>query len=1381
MNNQIAPTTATYQNAYTAETIQSDLPEQSTKKQFLSYRTKAEPDVQKLINKNQAKTKVLEGKIQTMQKKLTECLQHRTHETLFIKPPPVPDQNTDQNNGNSPVTNSIANKPLTPSSEDSTTTDVRPEITGLPPSTTDSTVSPPSLSATDNASPPSIPTHTTANDSSAKAITTPSGNTTQATNATSTLIPTTALPPLKELISDSVKLTLMASLRNKLAEYQQQQNRLTATAQNYLGNITGLAQQPDNIIGVRQDDPSLLIRHLQQQSQSTVDLSALISNIEKRVEMYELFNLVLMVSSFAEAIKKSFPAVAAVYDNELKQLTDEINNYVLNHNQGDTKSKRTRRTLARELTEALLEVLIKFEKTPMTNEMQVFFKGFEETRNAFAKALYNGDTITDDPEFKEMFEWMKNKNTILKGLKKYNDEIEQAIANSNYYRVGQITFSVNLLHHKVQNTLNNYASENPYFDLLQKIRRLEFNNVHALQSLTDKAAASVPLLKEFIIEALAQDALDLAFDSQIEKGFCAGDVMATAIAGRYGMFTNSLVSLAKSILFGYDYSRLPIQIRMTLQDALYYAIEGIPYNHPDSVGQDSESIYIEQIIHTANRVVTVLEKLTDSAPHGFNSLSQLIDKLLEQIPVDSLGTELVQFVVDPTSHHFCYFAFSKSNNLFRLTVQDYHTGVTTVTGTTLEQLKTAIPNALEQFAREFNIPLRPGPHTAPLPGRSFARLTNALLDPLENMELIKDSALTVKDIVTHHPSQLKELDKERIGKLTTKYLDTVKNDATRKLLRINLKSLSQSESADLAKFAQMPMVYLMREVLTFITHPNPVEHYGSSKFNDIRLMNAHAVTTLHNIAKHLTSAPKKTADADAQSVPQGAAKATTDLATSTAGELVKLAIERDFSLLVPEPVAGAVTAQPGGAHAAPENTAPEHAAPKSHGSRGKGISTGGKIGGGLASFATAVVGPLVLFRLSCPGCLTEMASELTESVGDRLTNALNRVSQNSEKQTSQTLAETRQSVTSPTTGTAQNHPRKRRDLSGRPAVSGASQHKGMLAGALQTLGQLAGYLNPLSLGGNAPPGVSGNLHQRSNTLLTPLDYPVASTLILANLLAAKVSGRPALPQRFTAAADTRQIGQRLNATSPMDHLPAKTIPLTRELASGNYDKAQSGFMKLPLSEQLELLVLLDKQPDHLGQNSCSGPLRQLQADARSLAAANAEEIGTRTPDWQSFRLSQRAWQLFTHLHDTRVEAFGEAINQQKITERIIREGIEQNQDNAHYLGQLVVQLLPHRTSASEQASLMATGTESMPTVAGLHRFTTKGITDILSSYRTIKSLVSEQFPKLFGNMVNDPQLQNELIAQIARTSLQELRGKTTADGWQQVVRDHMLAEFREWL
>ena len=362
----------------------------------------------------------------------------------------------------------------------------------------------------------------------------------------------------------------------------------------------------------------------------------------------------------------------------------------------------------------------------------------------------------------------------------------------------------------------------------------------------------------------------------------------------------------------------------------------------------------------------------------------------------------------------------------------------------------------------------------------------------------------------------------------------------------------------------------------------------------------------------------------------------------------------------------------------------------------------------------------------------------------------------------------------------QSHPRKRRDLSGQPAISGtshsgASQHKGMLAGAVQTLGQLAGYMNPLSLGGSAPPEITGNLQQSSNAIL---NYPAVGALMLANLLAAKVSGRPVFQG---VAADNSQIerliGQPLNTTSLIDHLPAETIPFAKELASGNYGKAQSDFMKLPLSEQLELLATLDRQPDHLGLGSCSGALRQLQADARSLEAAYTGDIGTRTPDWQSFRLSQRAWQLFTHLHDTRVEAFGEAINQQKITERITSEAIEQNPDNARYLGQLVVQLLPKRTSASEQASLTATGA----TPVRLHRFMPQSIANILSSYSAIKSLVSEQFPQVFGNTVDDPQLQSELIAQIARTSLQELRGKTTADGWQQVVRDNMLAEFGEWL
>ncbi|USE37118.1 hypothetical protein [Endozoicomonas sp. SCSIO W0465] len=222
---------------------------------------------------------------------------------VFIKPPSVSGQNAPQSttqsttqNRNSSVINSIANKPHTPLSENLTASGVNPEITRRPPdSATDGTGSSPDLLAADNtdharAFTPSIPTHTTVNDNSVTAATTQSEATTRATNATSALIPTTALPPLGELVSNSVKLTILASLKDRLAEYQQQLNRHAANTQPYQGNVTGLAQQPGKIVGVRPDDPVLPIR--QQQPQPTVDLSQLIASIEKRVEMYELFNLV---------------------------------------------------------------------------------------------------------------------------------------------------------------------------------------------------------------------------------------------------------------------------------------------------------------------------------------------------------------------------------------------------------------------------------------------------------------------------------------------------------------------------------------------------------------------------------------------------------------------------------------------------------------------------------------------------------------------------------------------------------------------------------------------------------------------------------------------------------------------------------------------------------------------------------------------------------------------------------------------------------------------------------------------------------------------------------------------------------------------------------
>ena len=109
----------------------------------------------------------------------------------------------------------------------------------------------------------------------------------------------------------------------------------------------------------------------------------------------------------------------------------------------------------------------------------------------------------------------------------------------------------------------------------------------------------------------------------------------------------------------------------------------------------------------------------------------------------------------------------------------------------------------------------------------------------------------------------------------------------------------------------------------------------------------------------------------------------------------------------------------------------------------------------------------------------------------------------------------------------------------------------------------------------------------------------------------------------------------------------------------------------------------------------------------------------------------------------------------------------------------MITLLPERTSASDRAQLIDTGGKVLPKPVKLHQFARQRITEIINSYATIKSLVSRQFQQVFGDQINDARLQEEMIAQIARTSLQELKGKTTGQ-WQQTVTSQMIREFADF-
>ncbi|WP_422468464.1 hypothetical protein [Endozoicomonas sp. ALC013] len=276
-------------------------------------------------------------------------------------------------------------------------------------------------------------------------------------------------------------------------------------------------------------------------------------------------------------------------------------------------------------------------------------------------------------------------------------------------------------------------------------------------------------------------------------------------------------------------------------------------------------------------------------------------------------------------------------------------------------------------------------------------------------------------------------------------------------------------------------------------------------------------------------------------------------------------------------------------------------------------------------------------------------------------------------------------------------------------------------------------------------------------------------------------------QASTRASLATRFKQRLSFSKSIKITPPTDMPLVKGLASGRYNQTQSRFMKLASARQLELLKSLASQPDYLGLDHFSAPLARLEADVAvatqtpsPIPVGSDQSSDRQPPDWQTFQLDQRAWQLFTHLYNARFEAPAEAIERIKTAELIQRQGIEPHPDEAQRLNQLVITLLPVRTSASDRAQLINTRGKALPGPVKLHQFNRQRIGEILSSYATIKSQVSKQFPQVFGDRVSDARLKDELVSQIARASLQELKGKTTTGQWQQAVTRQMEREFDDF-
>uniref|UniRef100_UPI002147FE65 hypothetical protein n=1 Tax=Endozoicomonas sp. SESOKO1 TaxID=2828742 RepID=UPI002147FE65 len=255
---------------------------------------------------------------------------------------------------------------------------------------------------------------------------------------------------------------------------------------------------------------------------------------------------------------------------------------------------------------------------------------------------------------------------------------------------------------------------------------------------------------------------------------------------------------------------------------------------------------------------------------------------------------------------------------------------------------------------------------------------------------------------------------------------------------------------------------------------------------------------------------------------------------------------------------------------------------------------------------------------------------------------------------------------------------------------------------------------------------------------------------------------------------TEQVGKLHQRLSVNDGVGLN--PMVQSLNMGNYHNARDQFINLAPDQQISMIRSLASAPDMLGLDQSSEFIAQLLRDIGNISG---NDVNEEIPDWSAFAISQRTWQLFTWLYDCKVTAFDEAFSRQQLSLTISERQLAENDDESWRLNQVITDLLPTKSSASDRASIEPGSDSNLLPPVQCHRFDDSKVDQMLDAYSAIKNQVNANFPRVFADTVSDPLLKQELTGQIATACLEALKGKLTAnpDDWQALVDTVINEEF----
>ena len=512
----------------------------------------------------------------------------------------------------------------------------------------------------------------------------------------------------------------------------------------------------------------------------------------------------------------------------------------------------------------LLHVQSDFNRAIITPHMLDFLHGFSTMRSDFALVFHQGFETT--PEARELVGQVRQPQHIAEYLREYNQQVAPLIAQAEYQNLGRLAFNVNVLNY----VNGDFVPSAHGTDLISAFMYMVRDSSSEIEQIAI-TLGSFPL-SSVLNFGLAWNPLQLLMEYIDEDdGVCVGDVTALTIASHAGTpIPKAIKNMVNSVFWGVGYAELPFLVRLIIQE-----ISSKCWLEADD---PTRLLRLYMKVKPNSHYVSKLAKILDSMQTEVNdgeNIESIADLLEEMITAFELQAKKLPDGADVSAQlqiglqqdaaqaqHVIFAELKRVAQSLRLTVCDTQQGLAWASGQSMSELVNKARDMLRPFAEYYEIPMESPPLPEVAPVGTVYQPPDAVMTTLANWQVIPDSALTLKEIMTHDIADLQTLDQIAIKALAKQYFSKVVSPEGFEKLKLpgGLEDLEVPQS-DTEVTTFDPLVMQMREVLSVLGDAIESNTLVPAV---IKKINAHIMLRTTLSLKVQARAPQSATEADVQ-------------------------------------------------------------------------------------------------------------------------------------------------------------------------------------------------------------------------------------------------------------------------------------------------------------------------------------------------------------------------------------------------------------------------------------------------------------------------------------------------------------------------------------